>query len=46
MIAPQVKAHLPQYIITKLGLDRDPLAELEQDLSMLSVECESQAHGT
>merc|ERR1719500_2034523 len=40
-----VKAHLPQYIITKLGLDRDPLAELEQDLSMLSVECESQAHG-
>ena len=35
-----VKAHLPQYIITKLGLDRDPLAALEQDLSLL--ECESQ----
>ena len=37
-----VKHHLPQYIITKLGLDRDPLAALEQDLSLL--ECESQAH--
>ena len=30
-----VQAHLPQYIINKLGLNRDPLAELEQDLSML-----------
>ena len=38
-----VKAHLPQYIITKLGLDRDPLAALEQDLSLL--ECESQTPG-
>ena len=34
------RAHLFQYIIIKLGLDRDPLAALEQDLSML--ECESQ----
>ena len=30
-----VQAHLPQYIIQKLGLNRDPLAELEQDLSLL-----------
>ena len=30
-----VQASLPQYIIAKLGLTRDPLAELEQDLSML-----------
>ena len=30
-----VRAQVPQYIITKLGLNRDPLAELEQDLSML-----------
>ena len=28
-------ARLPQYIIAKLGLTRDPLAELEQDLSLL-----------
>ena len=30
-----VSANVPQYIIGKLGLNRDPLAELEQDLSML-----------
>ena len=30
-----VRAQVPQYIINKLGLNRDPLAELEQDLSML-----------
>ena len=30
-----VQASLPQYIINKLGLNRDPLAELEQDLSLL-----------
>ena len=30
-----VQASLPQYIIAKLGLTRDPLAELEQDLSLL-----------
>ena len=30
-----MQASLPQYIIAKLGLTRDPLAELEQDLSLL-----------
>merc|ERR1719158_781256 len=30
-----VQSHLPQYIINKLGLNRDPLAELQQDLSQL-----------
>jgi len=30
-----VQSHLPQYIINKLGLNRDPLAELQQDLSVL-----------
>ena len=46
MIGPQVKAHLPQYIITKLGLDRDPLAELEQDLSMLESEGPGPLHSS
>merc|ERR1719158_1783902 len=30
-----VQTHLPQYIINKLGLNRDPLEELQQDLSHL-----------
>jgi microtubule-associated serine/threonine kinase len=30
-----VQSHLPQYIINKLGLNRDPLAELQHDLSQL-----------
>ena len=30
-----VQSHLPQYIINKLGLNRDPLAELQEDLSQL-----------
>ena len=34
-----VHNQLPQYIINKLGLNRDPLAELEQDLSLL--DCQS-----
>jgi len=32
-----VQSHLPQYIINKLGLNRDPLAELQQDLSVLDT---------
>ena len=30
-----VQSHLPQYIINKLGLNRDPLAELQEDLGQL-----------
>ncbi len=30
-----VNANVPQYIISKLGLNRDPLADLHQDLSTL-----------
>ena len=29
----------PQYIVTQLGLNRDPLAELQQDLSQLEKSC-------
>ena len=32
-----VSANVPQYIIGKLGLNRDPLAELQQDLSNLDT---------
>lgn len=32
-----VSANVPQYIISKLGLNRDPMAELQQDLSNLEV---------
>ena len=32
-----VHTNVPQYIIGKLGLNRDPLAELQQDLSQLDV---------
>ena len=28
---------MPQYIISKLGLNRDPLAELRQDMSQLDT---------
>ena len=42
----QVKAHLPQYIITKLGLDRDPLAQLEQDLSLLESDSPGPLHSS
>lgn len=31
-----IKADIPQYIITKLGLNRDPIAELQQELSNCS----------
>lgn len=37
-----IKADIPQYIIQKLGLNRDPIAELQQELkecSMESAEC-------
>ena len=30
-----VHTNVPQYIIGKLGLNRDPLADLQQDLSQL-----------
>ena len=30
-----VNANVPQYIISKLGLNRDPLAELRQDMSQV-----------
>ena len=32
-----MQSHLPQYIINKLGLNRDPLAELQEDLSQLDA---------
>uniref|UniRef100_A0A0K2V2B8 non-specific serine/threonine protein kinase n=1 Tax=Lepeophtheirus salmonis TaxID=72036 RepID=A0A0K2V2B8_LEPSM len=32
-----IQANVPQYIIGKLGLNRDPLAELQQDLEEVSV---------
>ena len=32
-----VHTNVPQYIIGKLGLNRDPLAELQQDLSQLDI---------
>ena len=32
-----VSANVPQYIIGKLGLNRDPLADLQQDLSSLDM---------
>ena len=32
-----VSANVPQYIIGKLGLNRDPLAELQHDLSNLDT---------
>jgi len=32
-----VQSHLPQYIITKLGLNRDPLAELQEDLGQIET---------
>ena len=32
-----VHTNVPQYIIGKLGLNRDPLAELQQDLSQLDM---------
>lgn len=33
-ISQGIKTDIPQYIITKLGLNRDPLAELSDDLSV------------
>ena len=33
-----VNANVPQYIISKLGLNRDPLAELRQDMSQVWTE--------
>ncbi|KAK6641086.1 hypothetical protein RUM44_012787 [Polyplax serrata] len=30
-----IKADLPQYIVSKLGLNRDPIAELQEDLDLL-----------
>jgi microtubule-associated serine/threonine kinase len=35
-----INANVPQYIISKLGLNRDPLAELRQDMSQLDAHCE------
>nr|CAD7431828.1 unnamed protein product [Timema monikensis] len=32
-----IKADIPQYIINKLGLNRDPIAELQEDLSQLET---------
>ncbi|PSN47850.1 hypothetical protein C0J52_01244 [Blattella germanica] len=36
-----IKADIPQYIINKLGLNRDPIAELQEDLSQLETTCSS-----
>lgn len=33
-----IKADIPQYIIQKLGLNRDPIAELQQELKECSIE--------
>ncbi|KAL0276514.1 UNVERIFIED_CONTAM: hypothetical protein PYX00_004073 [Menopon gallinae] len=30
-----IKADLPQYIVSKLGLNRDPIAELQEDIDLL-----------
>lgn len=36
-----IKADIPQYIIQKLGLNRDPIAELQQELKECSMVAES-----
>ena len=40
-----VHTNVPQYIIGKLGLNRDPLAELQQDMSQLDTSNESTSTG-
>ncbi|XP_071439169.1 microtubule-associated serine/threonine-protein kinase 3-like [Hetaerina americana] len=36
-----IKADIPQYIINKLGLDKDPVAKLQEDLEELESACSS-----
>ncbi|KAG8238601.1 hypothetical protein J437_LFUL018447 [Ladona fulva] len=36
-----IKASIPQYIINKLGLNRDPIAELQEGLEQLESTCSS-----
>jgi microtubule-associated serine/threonine kinase len=36
-----IKADIPQYIIQKLGLNRDPIAELQEELRDCSFSVES-----
>ena len=38
-----VATDFPQYIVSQLGLNRDPLAELQKDLSQLEKSCSSSA---
>ncbi|XP_046406823.1 microtubule-associated serine/threonine-protein kinase 3 isoform X10 [Ischnura elegans] len=40
-ISQGIKADIPQYIINKLGLNRDPIAELQEDLDQLESTCSS-----
>lgn len=37
----EIKTDIPQYIISKLGLNRDPIAELQEDLDQLESTCSS-----
>lgn len=39
---PVIKADIPQYIIHKLGLNRDPIAELQQELRETQQMCSEQ----
>ncbi|XP_068082324.1 microtubule-associated serine/threonine-protein kinase 3 isoform X2 [Anabrus simplex] len=38
-VSQGIKADLPQYIISKLGLNRDPIAELQEDINQLERSC-------
>ncbi|XP_034480757.1 microtubule-associated serine/threonine-protein kinase 1 [Drosophila innubila] len=42
---PVIKADIPQYIIHKLGLNRDPIAELQQELRETQQACAEQVTG-
>ncbi|XP_032290509.1 microtubule-associated serine/threonine-protein kinase 3 isoform X2 [Drosophila virilis] len=42
---PVIKADIPQYIIHKLGLNRDPIAELQQELRETQQMCSEQVTG-
>lgn len=42
---PVIKADIPQYIINKLGLNRDPIAELQQELRETQQICAERVTG-
>ncbi|ALC44714.1 CG6498, partial [Drosophila busckii] len=43
---PVIKADIPQYIIQKLGLNRDPIAELQQEMRETQQMCAEQVTRT